>query len=117
MSLFCWGSGELGQTGHGRPGDIGPEKAFLREFTEGQLGRVKLLACGSSHSIVITGMAPSLFVWFFLGVFDKLYLANCMYFTGKLFDNRSVVGIQSIFLLMGWFALCFSMMKIHRFYS
>lgn len=55
MSLLCWGSGELGQTGHGRPGDVGPEKACLREFTEGRLGRVKLLACGSSHSIAITG--------------------------------------------------------------
>lgn len=66
MSLLCWGSGELGQTGHGRPGDIGPEKACLREFTEGQLGRVKLLACGSSHSIVITGMAHNSF---FLNVF------------------------------------------------
>lgn len=80
MSLFCWGSGELGQTGHGRPGDIGPETACLREFTEGQLGRVKLLACGSSHSVVITGMTPS----FFSGVFDKLYLANCMCFNGKI---------------------------------
>lgn len=55
MNLLCWGSGELGQTGHGRPGDIGPEEAHLTEFTRVQLGRVKLLACGSSHSIVITG--------------------------------------------------------------
>lgn len=36
-------------------------------------------------------------VFFFL--FDKLYLANCMYFNGKLFGNRSVVGIRSIFCL------------------
>ncbi|XP_075899954.1 uncharacterized protein LOC142899910 isoform X4 [Nelusetta ayraudi] len=62
MSLLCWGSGELGQTGHGRPGDVGPEKACLREFTEGRLGRVKLLACGSSHSIAIT-VDNRIFAW------------------------------------------------------
>lgn len=65
MNLLCWGSGELGQTGHGRPGDIGPEDAHLREFTEDRLGRVKLLACGSSHSIVITGTGPSSLVCLF----------------------------------------------------
>lgn len=64
MSLFCWGSGELGQTGQGRPGDIGPDEAHMREFTEGRLGRVKLLACGSSHSIVITGTGPNFYVCF-----------------------------------------------------
>lgn len=63
MNLLCWGSGELGQTGHGRPGDIGPEEAHLTEFTRVQLGRVKLLACGSSHSIVITGTGLSSLVY------------------------------------------------------
>lgn len=63
MNLLCWGSGELGQTGHGRPGDIGPEEAHMREFTVVKLGRVKLLACGSSHSIVITGTGPSSLVY------------------------------------------------------
>ncbi|XP_027132478.1 probable E3 ubiquitin-protein ligase HERC2 isoform X3 [Larimichthys crocea] len=62
MNLLCWGSGELGQTGHGRPGDIGPEEAHLTEFTRVQLGWVKLLACGSSHSIVITG-GNKIFAW------------------------------------------------------
>ncbi|XP_076586672.1 uncharacterized protein LOC143320700 [Chaetodon auriga] len=62
MNLFCWGSGELGQTGHGRPGDIGPEEAHLREFTLVRLGRVKLLACGSSHSIVVT-VDNKIFAW------------------------------------------------------
>ncbi|KAF3695908.1 hypothetical protein EXN66_Car011584 [Channa argus] len=55
MDLLCWGIGELGQTGHDKPGDIGPEVSQLREFTVARLGRVKLLACGSSHSIVATG--------------------------------------------------------------
>lgn len=58
MDLLCWGSGELGQTGCGRPGDIGPEEAHLREFTGARLGTAKLMACGSSHSIVVTGTAP-----------------------------------------------------------
>ncbi|XP_073322767.1 uncharacterized protein [Pagrus major] len=62
MNLLCWGSGELGQTGHGRPGDIGPEEAHLREFKAGRLGRVKLLACGSSHTIVIT-VDNKIFSW------------------------------------------------------
>ncbi|XP_047185060.1 uncharacterized protein LOC118313456 isoform X2 [Scophthalmus maximus] len=54
IDLLCWGRGELGQTGCGRPVDIAPEKAHLREFTGSRLGTVKLLACGSSHSIVVT---------------------------------------------------------------
>ncbi|XP_037634201.1 ultraviolet-B receptor UVR8-like isoform X2 [Sebastes umbrosus] len=62
MNLLCWGSGELGQTGHGRPGDIGPEDAHLREFTMARLGRVKLLACGSTHSIVVT-VDNKIFAW------------------------------------------------------
>lgn len=55
MDLLCWGSGQLGQSGHGRPEDIRPEEACLLDFTLDRLGRVKLLACGSSHSIVVTG--------------------------------------------------------------
>nr|XP_046242999.1 RCC1 domain-containing protein RUG3, mitochondrial-like isoform X2 [Scatophagus argus] len=62
MNLLCWGSGELGQTGHSRPGDTGPDEAHLREFTVGRLGRVKLLACGSSHSMVIT-VDNKIFAW------------------------------------------------------
>ncbi|XP_040897961.1 ultraviolet-B receptor UVR8-like [Toxotes jaculatrix] len=62
MDLLCWGSGELGQTGRGRPGDVGPEEAHLREFTSARLGTVKLLACGSSHSIVVT-VDNKIFAW------------------------------------------------------
>ncbi|KAK2837409.1 hypothetical protein Q5P01_014621 [Channa striata] len=62
MDLLCWGSGELGQTGHDKPGDTGPEEAHLTEFTEGGLGRVKLLACGSTHSIVVTA-DNKIFAW------------------------------------------------------
>ncbi|XP_038560576.1 RCC1 domain-containing protein RUG3, mitochondrial-like isoform X1 [Micropterus salmoides] len=62
MSLLSWDRGELDQTGHGRPGDIGPEEAHMRQFTVARLGRVKLLACGSSHSIVIT-VDNKIFAW------------------------------------------------------
>lgn len=57
VDLLCWGSGQLGQTGHGGPGgmDVSPEEAHLRDFTPARLGAVKLLACGSTHSIVVTG--------------------------------------------------------------
>lgn len=62
MDLLCWGSGELGQTGHGRPEVIPPEEALLKEFATSGLGSVKLLACGSSHSVVVTGSVLSLLV-------------------------------------------------------
>ncbi|XP_028269737.1 ultraviolet-B receptor UVR8-like [Parambassis ranga] len=62
MDLLCWGSGDLGQTGHGRAGDIGPQEAHLREFTASRLGSVKLLACGSSHSVVVTE-TNKIFAW------------------------------------------------------
>lgn len=75
MNLFSWGSGDLGQTGHGRPGDTGPEEAHLREFTKGRLGRVKLLACGSSHSIVITGTGPDFHV---CCLFSSIALYGCL---------------------------------------
>ncbi|TNN67019.1 hypothetical protein EYF80_022792 [Liparis tanakae] len=40
----------------------GPQEAHLREFTEAGLGRVKLLACGCSHSIVVTEFRASITV-------------------------------------------------------
>ncbi|XP_061905559.1 RCC1 and BTB domain-containing protein 2-like [Entelurus aequoreus] len=62
MDLLCWGNGGLGQSGHGRPGDITPEDSHLAEFTEGGLGRVKMMACGSTHSVVVT-VANKIFAW------------------------------------------------------
>ncbi|XP_068167294.1 uncharacterized protein [Antennarius striatus] len=62
MDLLCWGSGELGQTGRGGSDDVGPDAARLKEFTQAGLGRVKLLACGSSHSIVVT-VDNKIFAW------------------------------------------------------
>ncbi|XP_041643463.1 probable E3 ubiquitin-protein ligase HERC1 isoform X2 [Cheilinus undulatus] len=62
MDLLCWGSGKLGQSGHGRLKDVHPVEAHMKEFTAVGLGRVKLMACGSSHCIVITE-ANNIFAW------------------------------------------------------
>lgn len=53
--LFCWGCGELGQDGHGGTAVVKSEDGLLDAFTPQKLGRVKLFACGSSHSVVVTG--------------------------------------------------------------
>lgn len=72
MDLLCWGNGELGQTGCGSTRDIGPEEAHLGMFTVAELGRVKLLACGSTHSIVVTG---TVLVIFFVH-YESVYSIN-----------------------------------------
>lgn len=55
VNLLCWGSGELGQTVSVRSEVMSPDEAHLREFTKARLGAVKLLSCGSSHCVVVTG--------------------------------------------------------------
>ncbi|XP_034398310.1 probable E3 ubiquitin-protein ligase HERC1 isoform X3 [Cyclopterus lumpus] len=101
MDLHCWGSGELGQTGHGSPGHLGPEEAHLREFTKARLGRVKLLACGSSHSIVVT--APGIVLVLADNKGDKCnaYLDNKVFAwgngtSGQLGDGERAVKDQPV---------------------
>ncbi|XP_074525366.1 uncharacterized protein LOC141789801 isoform X2 [Halichoeres trimaculatus] len=53
MDLLCWGCGELG-LGCCGPKDVGSAETHMTEFTPAGLGTVKWMACGSSHSIVIT---------------------------------------------------------------
>ncbi|XP_078617529.1 uncharacterized protein LOC144885472 isoform X2 [Branchiostoma floridae x Branchiostoma japonicum] len=53
-SLLVWGSGEFGQTGQGRVGDVGVTEGLVAEFPPKNGAGVKLLACGASHSIVVT---------------------------------------------------------------
>ncbi|XP_028312829.1 ultraviolet-B receptor UVR8-like [Gouania willdenowi] len=62
MELLCWGIGDHGQTGHGRSGNVRPEEALLRQFTSARLGSVKFIACGSSHSVVVTD-DNKIFAW------------------------------------------------------
>ncbi|XP_078690697.1 uncharacterized protein LOC144921490 isoform X2 [Branchiostoma floridae x Branchiostoma belcheri] len=53
-SLVVWGCGEFGQNGHGRVGDVAATEGLVAEFPPKNGARVKLLACGASHSIVVT---------------------------------------------------------------
>ncbi|XP_035234359.1 probable E3 ubiquitin-protein ligase HERC2 [Anguilla anguilla] len=62
VELLCWGSGDLGQTGRGGTRDVSPQRGALEAFTPGKLGRVKLLACGSCHSVVVT-VDNRIFTW------------------------------------------------------
>ncbi|XP_041127284.1 ultraviolet-B receptor UVR8-like [Polyodon spathula] len=60
--LFCWGCGELGQNGHGGTADVKSKDGLLEAFTPQKLGRVKLFACGSSHSVIVT-VDNRIFAW------------------------------------------------------
>ncbi|CAH1254303.1 HERC6 [Branchiostoma lanceolatum] len=53
-SLLVWGCGEFGQTGQGKVGDVAATEGLVAEFPPKNGARVKLLACGASHSIVVT---------------------------------------------------------------
>ena len=53
--LLCWGNGEFGQTGRGRTSDISCQRGLLEQFATSKHGaRVKIIACGSSHTVVVT---------------------------------------------------------------
>ena len=53
--LLCWGNGEFGQTGRGRTSDISCQRGLLEQFSTSEHGaRVKIVACGSSHTVVVT---------------------------------------------------------------
>ena len=53
--LLCWGNGEFGQTGQGRTSDISCQRGLLKQFaTSEHDARVKIVACGSSHTVVVT---------------------------------------------------------------
>ncbi|XP_033121866.1 ultraviolet-B receptor UVR8-like [Anneissia japonica] len=59
---LCWGFGEFGQNGNqdGKDVEIG---AVLPDFsTNGRYGRVKLMSCGSSHTVVVTD-SNEVFAW------------------------------------------------------
>lgn len=59
--LLCWGSGEFGQTGRGRTNDISCQHGLLERFTTTPPGgRVKFVACGSSHTVIVTGRSTFL---------------------------------------------------------
>ena len=49
--LLCWGGGEFSQHGHGEGRkEVPTSEALIQDLTN-----VKLVACGASHAIVVTG--------------------------------------------------------------
>lgn len=54
--LLCWGCGEFGQHCHGHSGDVGFSDAMVDPRSlEGSSGGVSAVACGSSHTVLVTG--------------------------------------------------------------
>ncbi|XP_035829499.1 uncharacterized protein LOC118479034 [Aplysia californica] len=53
-ALTSWGCGEFGQHGHDVTGNLDFRAGDITHHS--YLGRIKLAACGSSHTIVVTGM-------------------------------------------------------------
>lgn len=53
--LLVWGCGEFGQHGHGHQNHVTITAGSMNHLILGQDGLVALVACGSSHTIVITG--------------------------------------------------------------
>ena len=55
--FLCWGNGKQGQHGHVATGQqITFEEATLTEFNPDYKNTaVKLIECGSSHTVVVTG--------------------------------------------------------------
>ena len=54
--LLCWGNGEFGQTGRGRTSDVSCQRGLLEQYATSEHGaRVKIVACGSSHTVIVTG--------------------------------------------------------------
>ena len=53
--LLCWGNGEFGQTGRGRTSDVSCQQGLLEQFaTSEHDARVKIVACASSHTVIVT---------------------------------------------------------------
>lgn len=53
--LIVWGCGEFGQHGHGHTQDILCADALLTPVWYGEYRFVDSVACGSSHTLIVTG--------------------------------------------------------------
>ncbi|XP_032230239.2 uncharacterized protein LOC5505968 isoform X2 [Nematostella vectensis] len=60
--LITWGCGEFAQHGHGHCNDVPISSGLFNPLLVGQDGQVTHIACGSSHTLVITGDGR-LFSW------------------------------------------------------
>ncbi|KAK7481084.1 hypothetical protein BaRGS_00027624 [Batillaria attramentaria] len=56
-ALLCWGCGEFGQHCQGHTNDVGFRESEVNQFGRagGTLGAVTSVACGASHTVVLTG--------------------------------------------------------------
>ncbi|XP_061409735.1 uncharacterized protein LOC133343844 isoform X1 [Lethenteron reissneri] len=52
--LFAWGCGEFGQHGHGQGANVESHQGWLPQFSTEHLGAVQLIACGATHTLVVT---------------------------------------------------------------
>lgn len=59
--LLCWGCGEFGQHGHGYKKEMTFQDGALEMFCGVREGHAKYVACGSSHTAVVTSRS---FVYF-----------------------------------------------------
>jgi alpha-tubulin suppressor-like RCC1 family protein len=53
--LLVWGCGEFGQHGHGHQNDVPINTGTTNPLLIGNDGLVSLVACGSSHTVIVTG--------------------------------------------------------------
>ena len=54
-TLLCWGCGEHGQNTSTDTDDVGADLSHVTQLGDSQSNaRIKLTACGSSHSIAVT---------------------------------------------------------------
>ena len=52
--FVCWGCGEFGQHCHDNKQEVTFQDGVVEKFCGHQSGRVKHVACGSSHTVVVT---------------------------------------------------------------
>ena len=52
--FVSWGCGEFGQHCHKVNGDVSFEDGIIDQFSQSRSSRIKLMACGASHTIVVT---------------------------------------------------------------
>ena len=60
--LYVWGCGNFGQHGKGTWSNVAPEEGIIDELGN---ETVKLIGCGSSHTLAVTGEI-SIFIYFIL---------------------------------------------------
>ncbi|CAH1796404.1 unnamed protein product [Owenia fusiformis] len=60
--FLCWGSGEFYQHCHKNEKDVGGHDGIVEQFSSKYGSRIRLVSCGSSHSIVVTN-GGDIYVW------------------------------------------------------